>query len=484
MTDLSDCLCINCGGALHALGEAIACAACDARYDYVWGVPFLLDYDAVDFAGLVEIAANADVVSPFDAVQLSRWRRQLADYHAAEDKTAFLTTVDPADATWLPNRYNEWLQLEKLANDYDWRDKKVLDVGAGLGFDSYRHVEAGASVTALEFSPVLAREGARKLPMIRWIGGAAHQLPFKDASFDAVFANAALHHMRDLPASIGEMLRVLKPGGVFISTGDSYVDDASPDDLELSIFNDHVGVLGGINEQTPRLRDFVDVLVKERPHLSPRLFTQIVYRGGFLGRTLHGLREWGFDRDLNKLRRTSGSLAMQVELKRPLEHQRARPGPGPKLRPATLAQWLSNQETAMAELAAWAPVPAINAAFPAATGSKLDLLNGWQNPSDPTWRQAYRRARWYLRRAEDEHAIEFEVRAPRDGRFVFLVNAAPVAEAEIASGVWTRVALNLATVPAGKPFAVELRMIEPGNSFEEGLFQVRERRFLAASEAL
>jgi ubiquinone/menaquinone biosynthesis C-methylase UbiE len=50
----------------------------------------------------------------------------------------------------------------------------------------------------------------------------AHRMPFPDASYDAVFDIATLHHITDLPDGrsgwrwvIGEVRRVLKPGGLF-----------------------------------------------------------------------------------------------------------------------------------------------------------------------------------------------------------------------------------------------------------------------------
>ena len=41
-------------------------------------------------------------------------------------------------------------------------------------------------------------------------------LPFDDASFEAVFADQVLEHVRDLVALVREVHRVLKPGGVFV----------------------------------------------------------------------------------------------------------------------------------------------------------------------------------------------------------------------------------------------------------------------------
>jgi len=43
--------------------------------------------------------------------------------------------------------------------------------------------------------------------------GDAHDLPFADQSVDVIISNAVLEHVRDAEAAIGEIRRVLKPGG-------------------------------------------------------------------------------------------------------------------------------------------------------------------------------------------------------------------------------------------------------------------------------
>jgi SAM-dependent methyltransferase len=47
--------------------------------------------------------------------------------------------------------------------------------------------------------------------------GSAESMPFADRSFDAVFSNAALHWVRDQDAMMGEVRRVLRPGGRFVA---------------------------------------------------------------------------------------------------------------------------------------------------------------------------------------------------------------------------------------------------------------------------
>ena len=47
--------------------------------------------------------------------------------------------------------------------------------------------------------------------------GDMNALPFKDASFDTVFARGALHHSADLGSALLEVRRVLKPGGRLVA---------------------------------------------------------------------------------------------------------------------------------------------------------------------------------------------------------------------------------------------------------------------------
>ncbi len=46
----------------------------------------------------------------------------------------------------------------------------------------------------------------------------AHALPFKPASFDVVFSYAVLEHLHNPFVAVSEIVRVLKPGGVYIGT--------------------------------------------------------------------------------------------------------------------------------------------------------------------------------------------------------------------------------------------------------------------------
>ncbi len=51
------------------------------------------------------------------------------------------------------------------------------------------------------------------------------QLPFEDESFDAIHARQVLHHASDLDAMVRELARVLRRGGLLLSTREHVADD-------------------------------------------------------------------------------------------------------------------------------------------------------------------------------------------------------------------------------------------------------------------
>lgn len=94
--------------------------------------------------------------------------------------------------------------------------ERVLDIAAGTGTMSKQFADAGAQVTALDFSQGMIDEGLRRHgtnPRIEFVRGDATALPFDDASFDAASISFGLRNVQQPQLAIDEMLRVLKPGG-------------------------------------------------------------------------------------------------------------------------------------------------------------------------------------------------------------------------------------------------------------------------------
>ena len=90
---------------------------------------------------------------------------------------------------------------------------RVLDIAAGTGTSSAAIARAGARVTALDFSPGMVAVGRQRHPEIEFVEGDAQQLPFDDASFEAVTISFGLRNVNDPHRALAEMRRVLVPGG-------------------------------------------------------------------------------------------------------------------------------------------------------------------------------------------------------------------------------------------------------------------------------
>jgi ubiquinone/menaquinone biosynthesis C-methylase UbiE len=96
--------------------------------------------------------------------------------------------------------------------------KHLLEIGCGMGFDSVEFLKRGVRVTAIDLTESAVRiarqhfEVAGLRPESDQVGNAL-DLPFPDATFDAVWSNGVLHATGDTARAIAEVRRVLKPGG-------------------------------------------------------------------------------------------------------------------------------------------------------------------------------------------------------------------------------------------------------------------------------
>jgi SAM-dependent methyltransferase len=90
---------------------------------------------------------------------------------------------------------------------------KVLDIGCGTGLASGPLIQNGMTVTGIDPSEPMLAHAKRRFPNAEWLVGTAEQLPFGDNSFDAVIAAQVVHRL-DRAATVAEMLRVLRRGGI------------------------------------------------------------------------------------------------------------------------------------------------------------------------------------------------------------------------------------------------------------------------------
>jgi ubiquinone/menaquinone biosynthesis methyltransferase len=128
-------------------------------------------------------------------------------------------------------RYDAANRIMSAGIDVGWRKKAITRLLEGLG-DTPRLLDLGAGtldgavqiarrapaarIAAADFAQEMLRAGRKKIP-----GGAAidthaadgHHLPYRDAAFDGAFSAFCVRNLADLPRGLGELRRVVRPGG-------------------------------------------------------------------------------------------------------------------------------------------------------------------------------------------------------------------------------------------------------------------------------
>jgi ubiquinone/menaquinone biosynthesis C-methylase UbiE len=99
----------------------------------------------------------------------------------------------------------------------EWRaGERVLDVGCGPGayLQRLRALAPEVHLTGLDLSPGMLREARAAVADASFVVGDVQRLPFAADEFDDVLAPHMLYHAPDLDLAVGELRRVLRPGGV------------------------------------------------------------------------------------------------------------------------------------------------------------------------------------------------------------------------------------------------------------------------------
>jgi SAM-dependent methyltransferase len=136
---------------------------------------------------------------------------------------AFDHAVDFYDETRGLSRQALQSTIDLLASEM--RDcHRVLEVGLGTGLLAIPLAERGFRVDGVDLSEPMLRRLQEKRPASR-IGLAvsdATRLPFRSAAFDGAYLRHVLHLIPDWRAAIAEVVRVVRPGGRFLTSITDY----------------------------------------------------------------------------------------------------------------------------------------------------------------------------------------------------------------------------------------------------------------------
>jgi len=133
-------------------------------------------------------------------ITLEQIRRSFED--AAADEQHFPSTIDP-----------HIYHVQLIARYFgDMNGKLALDAGCGKGRFArvLKDQNPNAEIVALDLALAML---AHAHPPLKACCGTLTQYPFRDSSFDLVYATESLEHAVDIEAAVAELTRVLKPGG-------------------------------------------------------------------------------------------------------------------------------------------------------------------------------------------------------------------------------------------------------------------------------
>jgi MPBQ/MSBQ methyltransferase len=104
---------------------------------------------------------------------------------------------------------------EVLARPPRGRRPRALDAGCGTGFQTAILDELGYETHGIDVAARLLAEARRRVPSAALARASLQALPYRDASLDAVACcGSTLSFVEDPAAALGELGRVLAPGGV------------------------------------------------------------------------------------------------------------------------------------------------------------------------------------------------------------------------------------------------------------------------------
>ena len=118
----------------------------------------------------------------------------------------------------------------------------ILELGAGTGMNLSHYDEGLASLVLTEPEPAMLRrlqpKALEEAPNAEVVQASAEDLPFEDASFDAVVSTLVLCGVEDQARALQEAKRVLRPGGRLL-----FIEHVRSDEPKLARLQDRMNRL-------------------------------------------------------------------------------------------------------------------------------------------------------------------------------------------------------------------------------------------------
>ena len=151
-----------------------------------------------------------------DAIQ-RYWNERIHDLEMTDAAVGTRQFFDDLD----DYRFDKLHYLPRLVDFSSFGDRRLLEVGCGIGTDLVRFARAGAKVSGIDLSET-AIDLARKNFALNHLNAEelrvanGEQLPYPNESFDVVYGHGVIQYTADPAQLVRECHRVLKRGGTGI----------------------------------------------------------------------------------------------------------------------------------------------------------------------------------------------------------------------------------------------------------------------------
>lgn len=161
-----------------------------------------------------EIGGNQDKENAFLLEEIRKyWNEHIHDLEIAKHPLGTKGFFDDLDEY----RFDKLSYLPRIVDFNSYKDKRLLEVGCGVGIDLVRFAKGGAVATGIDLAEKSIELAKKNFELngvegdLRLMNG--EDLEFEDNSFDVVYAHGVLQYTADAQKMVDEIYRVLKSGG-------------------------------------------------------------------------------------------------------------------------------------------------------------------------------------------------------------------------------------------------------------------------------
>ena len=97
------------------------------------------------------------------------------------------------------------------------KNDKILDVGCGRCEVLTAFGQLGLDISGIDGSERIRSFAPKNISKLEILDFTKEHFPFEDNTFDVIFTKSVIEHIHDPTHFMKEILRILKPGGIFIS---------------------------------------------------------------------------------------------------------------------------------------------------------------------------------------------------------------------------------------------------------------------------